>query len=566
MKLTATHGVIAMKGSGKTYGSMAIAESMLDAGGQIVAIDPTGAWWGLRLNADGKGVRYPHLLVLGANGSLPLSDSMGEAVARLVVGQRISVVLDLSEMSKAGMRRFVAAFLLELYRTNPNRQLHTFVDEADLFAPERGMGEAAKCMGAMSDYFRRGRRKGLGGTIITQRVQAVSKDVLWQCEAMTLLRLKGTHDIKAIKDWLDSNGYDAKTIAAKLPKLKRGECYVCDGEVSAYHQAGQQVRNTYDSSRTPEVGDERFAPPALDAAALAEIKKGLGEAAAELEANDPKALKKRIKELEAQAARQTAATHETVEVKIPIVGEDESRSLSLLTSALTVYAERADELRAVLEGCKERVDEFIADVHKRIAEHFKDSPMVVYPKFRLGDAQAGDDQLGSENRLSEPRAGNRTEPRPVAASAQPVLPKGETAVLTALAQHGVCDRAQLSLLTGYRRSSRDAYIQRLVGKGYAHIQGGEVRPTREGVAALGSHEKLPSGEKLREWWHERLPVGEAAVLTRVCAEWPGTISRQELSEHTGYKRSSRDAYIQRLKARHLVVVQSDGVKASDSLF
>lgn len=179
LKITATQGILAMKGSGKTYRAMAQAEDMLDRGAHVVAIDPTGAWWGLRYAAsDTSKVLYPQLALLGGDkGSIDLLDSHGTVVARAVVEKKMSCVLDLSRMSKAGMRRFVAAFLLELFRTNPNRQIHLFIDEADLFAPQHAQGEAATVAGAMSDVVRRGRKKGIGVTMISQRPQALSTDV-----------------------------------------------------------------------------------------------------------------------------------------------------------------------------------------------------------------------------------------------------------------------------------------------------------------------------------------------------------------------------------------------------
>ena len=43
--------------------------------------------------------------------------------------------------------------------------------------------------------------------------------------------------------------------------------------------------------------------------------------------------------------------------------------------------------------------------------------------------------------------------------------------------------------------------------------------------------------------------------------------RDEISDATGYKRSSRDTYLQRLSSRRLVEsVGRSGVKASDALF
>ncbi len=45
------------------------------------------------------------------------------------------------------------------------------------------------------------------------------------------------------------------------------------------------------------------------------------------------------------------------------------------------------------------------------------------------------------------------------------------------------------------------------------------------------------------------------------------MSREALTEATGYKRSSRDTYLQRLGARELVVTERDGtIRAAEQLF
>ncbi len=48
--------------------------------------------------------------------------------------------------------------------------------------------------------------------------------------------------------------------------------------------------------------------------------------------------------------------------------------------------------------------------------------------------------------------------------------------------------------------------------------------------------------------------------------YPNEVSRDALGEAIGYKRSSRDTYIQRLQARQLVTTQRNAVHASDELF
>jgi hypothetical protein len=568
MKLTATHGIIAMKGSGKTYRAMWQAEEMLDAGGQIVAIDPTGAWWGLRLDRFGKDVRYPHLLVLGAGGSLPLSDSMGEAVARLVVNQRLSVVLDLSNMPKAGMRRFVTAFLLELYRINPGRPLHTFVDEADLFAPEGAKGEASHCTGAMADYFRRGRRKGLGGTLITQRVQAIAKDVLWQCEAMTLLRLKGTHDIKAIKEWLDSNGFDAKAIAAHLPKLERGDRYFCEGDTAEFFSRQHKMfqRQTFDSSRTPEPGDDAFTPPALDDKAMDAIKSQLGEAVAEIEANDPTKLKAEVAKLRKQLADkpkvQAAAAPEREVVKVPVFGEQEVRALNQVLSFLAKQAEAFDGLRETVEAGKLNIDKLIERVHERLRTEFTAPPLKVNPKLPPPTKPRTPERTAAYDVEAA------TVPADLAVSSLDDLPKGERITLIAIGQcREGATRSQLTLLTGYRKSTRNRTLQYLQQRGLAQPRQDDVWfPTGGGKYLLRNVEPLPTGAALRKHFLDTLPKGEAEILRVTIDAWPQAVDRDSISETTGYQKSTRNRTIQYLQARELVTADKAGVKAADFLF
>jgi hypothetical protein len=146
--------------------------------------------------------------------------------------------------------------------------------------------------------------------------------------------------------------------------------------------------------------------------------------------------------------------------------------------------------------------------------------------------------------------------------------KGERAVLTAIAQHseGV-SRDQLSILTGYKRSTRDAYVQRLSAAALVVIDGDRIGASAEGIAALGeSFERLPTGDQLREHWLKRLPEGERLCLEAILQAWPNPLARDYIGEATGYKRSTRDAYLQRLAARRLIIVDRGTARAADHLF
>lgn len=147
------------------------------------------------------------------------------------------------------------------------------------------------------------------------------------------------------------------------------------------------------------------------------------------------------------------------------------------------------------------------------------------------------------------------------------LPEGENKILSCLAQYpnGVTPK-QLTVLTGYKRSTRDAYLRRLTKKGAIEKHGGRCFITDLGKQ-LVEFMPLPTGEELRAYWLQELPEGERAVFEIVIAAYPGDVNREEIDEQTGYKRSTRDAYIRRMLAKEIIIITAPGrIKASDHLF
>jgi hypothetical protein len=63
---------------------------------------------------------------------------------------------------------------------------------------------------------------------------------------------------------------------------------------------------------------------------------------------------------------------------------------------------------------------------------------------------------------------------------------------------------------------------------------------------------------------QRIALGVLALLIEA---YPKAVDRERISEATEYMRPSRDTYIQRLRARELVEVESRGtVRAAEMLF
>jgi hypothetical protein len=137
--VTQTVAVLAKRRAGKSYTMRRLVEQLHHAGQQIVLVDPKGDQWGIRSAADGKAPGLPFVILGGERADVPLEVGAGEIVAKLVVEERVSVVLDLSLFRKHEVATFMTAFMENLYRLKAKEQYRTpvmlVVDEADAIAP-----------------------------------------------------------------------------------------------------------------------------------------------------------------------------------------------------------------------------------------------------------------------------------------------------------------------------------------------------------------------------------------------------------------------------------------------
>jgi DNA helicase HerA-like ATPase len=192
-----TFAILAKRGAGKTYTAAVAVEELLKAGLHVVVVDPVGVWWGLRASADGIGEGLPIVVLGGDHGDMPLQVGAGELIADLVIEEGLSVVLDLSHFRKGEQTHFMTGFAERLYHKN-REPLHLVLDEADAFAPQRPMKGQERLLGAIEDLVRRGRARGIGVTLVTQRAVVLNKDVLTQAEVLVALRTIAPQDRDAI--------------------------------------------------------------------------------------------------------------------------------------------------------------------------------------------------------------------------------------------------------------------------------------------------------------------------------------------------------------------------------
>lgn len=515
--VTQTLAILAKRGVGKSYTASVMAEEMLKNNQQIIVLDPTGAWYGLRSSADGKKQGFPIVVFGGDNGDLPLTESSGELLARSLVEQKFSAIFDLSLFRKGEARRFITSFLETLYRVNRD-PVHLFIDEADDIAPQRPMGDEAVMLGAVEDIVKRGRKKGIGCTLITQRPADLAKQVLTQCEMLITLRLTHPRDINAIKEWVNvhADPTQAKDMISSLPSLPVGTAWFWSpGWGDIFERIKVRQRETFDSSATPKPNQEFIKPKVLAKVDIEKLGNEINSMVEKTKADNPKELRKKITELEKSLSAQKPKT-EVVEkiIRESVLSDEDIRLIERLIESLGKI--------------KQPMKATIPAKQPQKSQQVPRSKSPIY-------------------------TGN--------------IPQGEKTILIACSQYpnGV-KRDQLTVLTGYKRSTRDAYIQRLREKNLVDVKD-RIFATQDGIDALGDdYEPLPLGEELQAWWLSKLPHGESQILKHLVDYYPNDVGRDDLTDSTGFKRSTRDAYIQRLKAKELIETSNGVVRAGEHLF
>ncbi|MDF9717370.1 DUF87 domain-containing protein, partial [Nocardioides sp. ChNu-99] len=319
--VTETFAILAKRGKGKTSTAVVMVEEMTAAGLPVVVIDPVGVWWGIRSDADGTGPGVPAVIFGGDHADVPLEENAGETVADVIVEGRFPAVLDMSGLSKSAARRFMAPFLERLYHRN-REALHVVVDEADAYAPQRTQADGARLLGAMEDLVRRGRARGIGVTLITQRPAVLNKDVLTQAEVLIALGMTGPRDVAAIDEWvrLHADEDQAAEVKASLPSLPVGTAWVWSpGWLNLLERVQVRRRTTFDSSATPKPGEQRRTPTRLADVDLAALGERITATVERAKADDPKQLRARIRDLERALAEERAKPREVEQVEVPVL-------------------------------------------------------------------------------------------------------------------------------------------------------------------------------------------------------------------------------------------------------
>lgn len=557
--VTQTFGCIGRKGAGKTYLAGVLAEQMLNIRAQIIVLDPVGNWWGLRVDADGKSKGKNIFVIGGEHGDIPITVDSGAKIARVLVEKGVSAVLDISSFRQGERKRFAADFAEEFFHLKKTQRsaCHVFVEEAQLFVPQRCGPEEARMLGAFENIIRLGRNYGIGATLISQRPQSVNKEVLSQVECLCVLQVNGAHERKALEEWVQEAGADRKLVG-ELPGLSRGEGFVWSPSwLRVFERVKFAKKTTFDASATPEVG-VATKTALLSAVDVEGLKEQLKDIVDKANNNDPIFLRKQIADLEKRVntMSQVRDAPDPGAVKEIVLAEVNR----VLAKAHVGATAMVDCVREKLESAYDeasrwgkanhgpdawKVETLTSESEKAIAT-IKTVPRVEVPRF----APRMERQKTAVNRgRGAVNNGNLTGP--------------EQRILDAIAwfeQIGVQEPEQpaVAFMAGYTYGS-GGYNNprgRLKQRGLVeYLSGDHITLTEDGRAVANHPEIEPTNEALQSAVLAKLPGPEQRILTPLLECYPKGMDNERLAQTAGYTPGSGGYNNPRGRLRSLGLVE-----------
>lgn len=545
--------ILGRAGSGKTNAAKVGVEALFREGSRVCILDPTDAWYGLRLTKDGKASGNDVVIFGGDHGDLPLNEHAGHTIGEAIAKAEQSSIVSFANFSTESERkRFTVDFFEALYRHN-RAHIHLVVDEADTFAPQKPIGPLeATLVARFAQIAKRGRIKGIRPWLITQRPASLSKEVLSQVDALISFNLIAPQDRAAVLGWLGTDKRSADLVDA-LPKLSRGEAaiYWPNGDRMTRHHF--PLAKTFDSGRTPERG-ETIAAVKLKPIDVGELAKSVEALIREKEENDPDRLRAKIADLE-------QANAELMRREIP--AEETEAAVSAgrqagFAAGAAAMKERIDaDTRAYLTWLETLGHELTSRV-----DNLRDA--IRTPK--LDGAPPDGFWPVMPPRPTKP-AYLSTPPKTTNGYGEgdKTLEKGPRLLLEALAK--LCRRqfkdyqaAQFALIAGYSPASGTfaVYMRKLVALGYVTRSSDGFRITMDGDKAAGVLDALPSGARLVEFWRSQLDKGPSAMLDVIHKAGGASIGVDVIGQQSGYSHKSGTFAVYMRKLRKLKLIERDG--------
>lgn len=549
----------ANSGNGKSWALRRLFERAAGLVQQII-VDPEGEFASLREKHD--------FVIIAANGGDAVAHPRTAALLAIrLLETEASAILDISELKAADRHAFVRLLFESLIDAPKNLRHPVLVelDEAQIFAPEKGQGES-EATDSVIDMATRGRKRGLCLIAATQRISMFHKGVAAELKNRMIGGTSLDVDVKRAAFDL---GMSAKDTLAALRGFDPGHFFAY-GPAFGQLEPREFVTGDVETSH-PKVGHRQAAPPKPTAAIVALLPK-LADLAKEAEerARSMDDLKREL----SQVRRELSAAKKQQPAPTPVIKGDpaaERRAAAQITKltalveelmkfVVTITAKDFDAAGVDVEAMRKAIDAAV-DQSRKLVERSMDqrnaelkalqsqASKIVTRVRKLLESQ--DVKIDVEVRKNAPFTVTPA-PAPARAPPAPRVPhNGDARVsrpqqvildqLAVLKDRDIypASRATLAAFckvspssSGYEKNLSTLKTLGLVN----YPRQGEVEFTPEGQAAAAA--PFDDGTPPAEFWLAIVNDPKAKILRALIDEHPTAMSRGAIAQAAAVSESS----------------------------
>ncbi len=495
---------------------------------QQIVIDLEGEFSTLREKFD--------YILAGKNGDTPAEPHSASLLGRRLLELNVSAIIDLYELPQYERKRFVKLFLEALVNA-PKHLWHpvlVVIDEAHVFAPEKGQSEA---MGAVIDLATRGRKRGYCAVLATQRLSKLHKDAAAECNNKLIGRTGLDIDRKRAAEEL---GFTSKEATLALRQLEPGEFFAFGPAISP-EETKVQISSVTTSH--PKAGDRILTEPTPPTDKIKSILSKLADLPEEAatEARTIEDLKAQNRELQhklilAQKSQSAAPTQEQIN-------------------------------RAVTQAIAQKERAITGERH-----HYEQALKMAQDKLtRIAALAAGNDLDLTQTKAPDTPV-IATEPVSQPPTDKPIVGGALRMIQTLASRYPMTfTKSQLATLSKMspRSGSYGTYLSLLKSRGFIQIERNQVTITEAGLAFAGTYPYAPqTQEQIITMWRENLQGGARRMFDILVSVYPASKTKNALGIEADLSPTSGSfgTYLSMLKSNGLIEVTGTEVKASDNLF
>ncbi len=232
-----SYGGLVTHNSGKSYTVGVICEELCKNKVPFVIIDIEGEYSGLKEKYEAVWVGESRSCDLRWNNKVDLK------LLAQYAPDCPPLILDLSEADRP--REKVSQFLVAIYREISRRRTPYLVilEEADRFSPQSG-----ERLPIFDEIARRGRKRGLGLMLCTQRPSLVDKNILSQCSNQLIGKLVIKNDLNSVAQFFPGHNF-----LNQLTTLSPGEFFALGGLAPEPSRVKMRPRETRHGGITPKL-------------------------------------------------------------------------------------------------------------------------------------------------------------------------------------------------------------------------------------------------------------------------------------------------------------------------